>query len=117
MKLTRGFELTHQVYNKHFEKLKDTYSRIFIANLLCKGKSGETLIIDEFEKHIKQNKLDKNVKYMYFDFHKAVEGMSFLISGGDYSKVDVGIEKVRDMKYNLGYYIYDFVKNEVLDKP
>lgn len=21
------------------------------------------------------------------------------------------------MKYNLGYYIYDFVKNEVLDKP
>lgn len=36
---------------------------------------------------------------MYFDFHKAVEGIFFqLILGGDYSKVDVSIEKVREMK-------------------
>lgn len=49
------------------------------------------MIIDEFEKHVQQNKLDKNVKYMYFDFHKAVEGNFVINLGGDYSKVDIAI--------------------------
>lgn len=35
------------------QKLKDTFHRVFFVNLLCKGKRGENLIIEELEKHMK----------------------------------------------------------------
>lgn len=41
----------------------------------------------------------------------------FFNSDGDYSKVDTAIEKVREMKTNLGYFILDTAKNEILDQP
>lgn len=43
---------------------------------------------------------------MYFDFHSH--------ASGGYDKVDVGVEKVANMKKNLKFYIYDSKKDEVL---
>jgi hypothetical protein len=39
-KLNRGYELTHQIYKKHMERLIRHYRRVFFANLLSVGKNG-----------------------------------------------------------------------------
>lgn len=40
IKLTRGYELTHQIYQKHVTKLIKNYERIFWVNLLSETKKG-----------------------------------------------------------------------------
>lgn len=53
MKLTRGYELTHEVYEKHINSLIKSYERVFWVNLLCEAKKNELICIEELEKHIK----------------------------------------------------------------
>lgn len=52
-KLNRGYELTHQVYKKHIEKIARHYNRVFFVNLLSVGKKGERMLTQELESHIK----------------------------------------------------------------
>jgi hypothetical protein len=43
-KLNRGYELTHQIYKKHIDKITNHYTRVFFINLLSVGKRGEKML-------------------------------------------------------------------------
>jgi hypothetical protein len=72
------------------------------------GKNGERSIIEEFEKHIKEEN-DPDIRYMYFDFHKKC--------GHDFSKVNTAVELVAEQKKNLCYYLADKSNGNVLGRP
>ena len=62
--------------------------------------------MNELERHIKEDN-NKNLKYFYYDFHKAT-------GHKDFQKVDAGIEQVKDIKKGLRFYLYDSKKDEVI---
>lgn len=43
-KVNRGFELSHEAYSKHIQKLIRQYKRVFMVNLLSLGKRGEKML-------------------------------------------------------------------------
>lgn len=70
---------------------------MFIANLLDTEKGGEKVILEEYERHIKEIDESK-IKYMYYNFHQKCPNNSF-------HNVNKAIDEIREMRRNLGYYI------------
>ena len=89
-KVNRGFELTHQCYEKHMQRLFDDFKRVLMVNLLTMGKRGQKLLTETVEEHIKTSN-NPNLKYLYYDFHHKVKG-------GNYEAVDEIIAQMRAMK-------------------
>ena len=52
-KINRGFELTHQAFQKHIKKMAKEHKRIFMINLLTMGKRGEKMLTKSVEDHIR----------------------------------------------------------------
>lgn len=50
---------------------------------------------------------DNKVKYFYYDFHQEVKG-------GNFDNVDQAILKLREMKSNLKFFIYDIKNDKVI---
>jgi hypothetical protein len=105
-KITRSYELTNGAFVKHFDSVNNDYGRVLCVNLLAKGKSGEQLITETFEQHIRGNSLG-TVRYEYFDFHHACKGQKF-------SKVNPLIQKLTSMLENFRFYAEDTVKKQIL---
>ncbi len=84
-----------------------------MANLLSMAKRGEKLLTEQIESHV-QKENNQNLKYLYYDFHHKVEGMFIWIKGNKFENVDEMITQLKEMKANLGFYVYNVQTDQVL---
>ncbi|CAB4254220.1 similar to Saccharomyces cerevisiae YOR109W INP53 Polyphosphatidylinositol phosphatase, dephosphorylates multiple phosphatidylinositols [Maudiozyma barnettii] len=111
VQITRSMEATQPIFDEHFEKLIKRYGPVHVVNLLS-TKSSEIELSRRYYNQIKQSKklkLNSDILYTAFDFHKetAQEGFSAV------SKV---IPLVLDSLLISGYFAYDCKAKKVMSE-
>jgi len=85
--ITRGKYFSKEAFKKHLEEINQDYPLIHFINLLNQTKSGEAPIIAEFEKQIKYNQNNNDIRYTYFDMQNECPK-------DNYSRIDLLINKI-----------------------
>ncbi|KAJ3234021.1 inositol polyphosphate 5-phosphatase [Chytriomyces hyalinus] len=74
--LSRGFEATSGAFRKHFENLNKQYGSVHVINLLSnKEGSAESILVNEYVRHVNQYVSLGPVHYTHFDYHSYVKQM------------------------------------------
>eukprot|EP01017_Pseudomicrothorax_dubius_P025277 TRINITY_DN2710_c0_g1_i5.p1 TRINITY_DN2710_c0_g1~~TRINITY_DN2710_c0_g1_i5.p1 ORF type:complete len:702 (-),score=177.91 TRINITY_DN2710_c0_g1_i5:138-2243(-) len=76
VRITRNYEYTNSAFLKHIDYLNANYGKVLAVNLMSLTKSGEQMITDAFEEHVKRNDLP-TLRYEFFDFHYACRNRRF----------------------------------------
>ena len=105
--ITRNKELSIQAFSKHLKEMGEDYSLIYFINLLNQNKSIESPIIEEFEKQIKFREKNNNIRYKFFDMQNECKK-------GDYSAIDILIDKISNISELLSFFAKDLIKEKVL---
>ncbi|KAI8833275.1 SacI homology domain-containing protein [Chytriomyces cf. hyalinus JEL632] len=72
--LSRGFEATSGAFRKHFENLNKQYGSVHVINLLSnKEGSAESILVNEYVRHVNQYVSLGPVHYTHFDYHSYVK--------------------------------------------
>ena len=88
IQITRSVEAAQPAFDKHFEKLAQTYGDVFVVNLLSEEKSGEVQLTRQYDFHIAKSSLNdptdkmseletterKHLKAINYDFHAETRG-------------------------------------------
>lgn len=111
VQITRSMEATQPIFDKHFEKLIDKYGPVHVVNLLS-TKSSEIELSQCYYNHIKQSKklkLDSNILYTAFNFHRETSQEGF-------SAVSKIIPMILDSLLISGYFTYDVKAKKVMSE-
>lgn len=106
--ITRGFDASQPVFEKHFAHLNGKYGPVHIVNLLSQLKSSEVALSREYKQHytlLKESKPD-SVFFTGFDFHQETKN-----TYADASKV---LRDMHESLSNFGYYCYDLRQDETI---
>lgn len=109
--LTRSIDATQPIFDKHFRKSTDKYGPVHVVNLLA-TKSSESELSNRYRDHIKRSKelkLNEDIFYTWFDFHKETAQEGF-------AGVQKLIPKVLDAILACGYFAYDVKQNKVISE-
>ncbi|KAG7691916.1 hypothetical protein KL950_004948 [Ogataea haglerorum] len=108
VQVTRSFEATQPVFEKHFENLNGKYGPVHIVNLLSSTKSSEVELNREYKRHFKalsKNKPD-SVYFTNFDFHQET-AKTYAHATKILSDLQLALDK-------FGFYCYNKATGEVL---
>jgi hypothetical protein len=111
VQITRSEEATHPVFEKHFNKLLETYGAINIVNLLSTSKSSEIPLSQRYKTHIKRmvNNGTPDLFLTEFDFHKETSDKGFSAATKIYNLI-------KESLYEFGYYSYDMESGQTLSE-
>lgn len=102
VQITRSFEATQPVFDKHIMKSVEKYGPVHVVNLLS-TKSSEIELSKRYKEHLTHSKklnFNKDVFLTEFDFHKETSQEGF-------SGVRKVIPLIMDSLLSSGYYSYD----------
>lgn len=78
VKMSRGFDASHSVFERHMKMIKDRYGHQVIINLLGSSmigsKEGEALLSSLFQSHHKASLQNADVPHILFDYHLECRG-------------------------------------------
>ncbi|KAK6622419.1 hypothetical protein RUM44_002230 [Polyplax serrata] len=78
VKMSRGFDASHAVFERHLDMLKKRYGHQVIINLLGSSmigsKEGEALLSNLFQVHHKSSEQNLDVPHILFDYHHECRG-------------------------------------------
>jgi len=105
VQITRSFDASQPIFEKHFANLNGKYGPIHIVNLLSKTKSSEIELSRAYREHYKvlKDKKPDSVYFTDFDFHQE--------TSKTYADADRVLKQLRESLENFGYFCYD-IKNE-----
>lgn len=95
--LTRTLQTSQNSFIKHLQKIKQTYKRCFIVNLLNKDKSSEGFLTEQFQLVIDSSKniIQDFVRYEYFNFHQVCGSSHFEKCNPLLQKIEPIIESLK----------------------
>ncbi|CAI4780908.1 CEI_1a_G0049660.mRNA.1.CDS.1 [Saccharomyces cerevisiae] len=102
VQITRSFEATQPVFDKHIMKSVEKYGPVHVVNLLS-TKSSEIELSKRYKEHLTHSKklnFNKDIFLTEFDFHKETSQEGF-------SGVRKLIPLILDSLLSSGYYSYD----------
>ena len=105
VQITRSFDASQPIFEKHFANLNGKYGPIHIVNLLSKTKSSEIELSRAYREHYKvlKDKKPDSVYFTDFDFHQE--------TSKTYADADRVLKQLRESLEKFGYFCYD-IKNE-----
>lgn len=109
LQIMRSMEATQPIFDKHFEKLIETYGSVHIINLLSSSPS-ELELTKRYKDHLKQSKIEDlhtNVLITCFDFHKEAAQEGF-------SAVGKLLPLIKESTNKFGYFLYDVKEKRLL---
>lgn len=86
IQIARSIEATQPAFDRHFERLVETYGDVFVVNLLSKEKPNEVQLTRQYKHHITQSPLNKHIESseatgehrhvldINYDFHAETKG-------------------------------------------
>ncbi|SMN18940.1 similar to Saccharomyces cerevisiae YOR109W INP53 Polyphosphatidylinositol phosphatase, dephosphorylates multiple phosphatidylinositols [Maudiozyma saulgeensis] len=111
VQITRSMEATQPIFDDHFEKLIKRYGPVHVVNLLS-TKSSEIELSRRYYDQIKQSKklkLNSDILYTAFDFHKETAQEGF-------SAVSRVIPLILDSLLISGYFAYDCKAKKIMSE-
>ena len=111
VKVMRSVEATQPVFDEHFSRLINKYGPVNVVNLLA-DKPAEIELSARYREHLtlsQKLKLEEDVLYTEFDFHKETSGEGF-------SSVKKIIPRILESMSTSGYFSYDVKANKVLSE-
>ncbi|QLL32812.1 hypothetical protein HG536_0D03340 [Torulaspora globosa] len=111
VQITRSMEATQPIFDEHFIKLIDQYGPVHVINLLS-TKASEAELSQRYRAHItksKKLKMNHNVFFTDFDFHRETAQEGFSAAG----KL---IPKILDSLMVAGYFSYDVKEKKTISE-
>lgn len=107
--VTRSFEATHPIFEKHFNHLNEEYGPVHVVNLLSK-RTSEVQLSKRYRDHVDEFKKHKgdSVAVTDFDFHQET-GKNFALAG----KV---LRYLQESCENFGFFSYNLVSDQNITK-
>lgn len=108
VQITRSFDASQPIFEKHFANLNGKYGPIHIVNLLSKTKSSEVELSRAYKEHYKALKEKKpdSVYFTDFDFHQE--------TSKTYADADRVLKSLQSSLENFGYFCYDINNKETI---
>ncbi|SCV05720.1 LANO_0H13696g1_1 [Lachancea nothofagi CBS 11611] len=111
IQITRSLEATQPIFDAHFTKLIDKYGPVHVVNLLS-TKSNEIELSTRYKQHVarsKVHKLNKDILFTEFDFHKETSQEGFAAAARIKPLVTQSL-------LESGYFSYDVREHKVLSE-
>ncbi|SCV03751.1 LAME_0H12926g1_1 [Lachancea meyersii CBS 8951] len=111
VQITRSLEATQSVFDDHFTRLVDKYGPVHVVNLLS-TKSNEIELSRRYKQHVaksKAHKLNKDIFFTEFDFHKETSQEGFAAA----ARIK---PLVTQFLLESGYFSYDVRDHKVLSE-
>ncbi|KAH3663838.1 hypothetical protein OGAPHI_005241 [Ogataea philodendri] len=108
VQITRSFEATQPVFEKHFENLNGKYGPVNIVNLLSSTKSSEVELNREYKHHFMalDEKKPDSVYFTDFDFHQET-AKTYAHAARILSDIQLSLDR-------FGFYCYNKATKEIL---
>ncbi|QPG73648.1 hypothetical protein FOA43_000960 [Brettanomyces nanus] len=108
VQITRSFDASQPVFEKHFANLNSKYGPVHVVNLLSKAKNSEVGLSQTYNQHYKvlKEKKPDSVFFTNFDFHQE--------TSKTYADADRVLPQIRESLENFGYFCYDLQSNETI---
>ncbi|GME84428.1 unnamed protein product [Ambrosiozyma monospora] len=108
VQITRSFDATQPVFEKHFENLNGKYGPVHIVNLLSKTKTSEIELSKTYKRHFREldSKKPESTYFTDFDFHQE--------TAKTYAHASRVLGDLRPSLDEFGYFCYDKKAREVI---
>lgn len=110
VQITRSFQATQPIFEKHFENLKSKYGPIHCVNLLSATRSSEIELSNTYKKHFiaMNEKLKDQDSFFFTDFDFHVE------TSKTYADATKLLPLLQESFDEFGYFLYDCNSNRVV---
>ncbi|KAH3687634.1 hypothetical protein WICPIJ_001387 [Wickerhamomyces pijperi] len=106
--ITRSEEATQPIFNRHFDRLIDTYGDVNVVNLLNKDKKDEHSLTVRYRYHLEKAN-NPNIFLTEFDFHRET-------SANGYSSANNIFRIIKENLFEFGFFSYDLQTNQAVTK-
>ncbi|VEU22516.1 DEKNAAC103695 [Brettanomyces naardenensis] len=108
VQVTRSFDASQPVFEKHFANLNGKYGPVHIVNLLSKTKSSEVTLSRAYKEHFRalKEKTPDSLYFTDFDFHQE--------TSKTYADADRVLRPLKPSLQDFGYFCYDLKENETI---
>ena len=107
--LTRSFEATRSIFDKHFTEVCQKYGPCNIVNLLSESKPPESQLLRRYKQLIDTSSMKDELVYTEFDFHQETKQLH-----GGFSAASKVLPLILEELENFGLFVYDLSKNETV---
>ncbi|SCU81660.1 LAFA_0C06414g1_1 [Lachancea sp. 'fantastica'] len=111
VQITRSLEATQSIFDDHFSRLVDKYGPVHVVNLLS-TKTNEIELSRRYKEHVaksKTHKLNKDIFFTEFDFHRETAQEGFAAA----ARIK---PLVTQFLLESGYFSYDVREHKVLSE-